>query len=289
MKQKIAIVVWACALLSATSCAERPAAAENDVLGVWANADCELLRTKRFALLFERCDTLLTATLYRFDPDTALLGKAVFGPGGIVERRVSGEPVPTGTFDPGKRLPSGALRIRIDGRERELRCIERIRPTDPYEMLRAESGEIGSCLQQWNSGASVDLDAEAVQFEAGTNRHSYVFLLSSGMIYCRAAHMRYGDRGALFAQNIRMMANPNTGEYTGKMAADNEATSAAPLHIDDAKFRPDQCVFDADGIYWSSIGCDGEAILLNGCGETYRFDRPEKKAGPDEWFAFEKY
>ncbi len=49
MKRKIAIVAWACALLSAGSCAERPAGAGNDVLGVWADADCELLRTERFA------------------------------------------------------------------------------------------------------------------------------------------------------------------------------------------------------------------------------------------------
>ncbi len=49
MKPKIAIVARACALLSAGSCAGRPAGAGNDVLGVWADADCELLRTERFA------------------------------------------------------------------------------------------------------------------------------------------------------------------------------------------------------------------------------------------------
>lgn len=289
MKTKTAILICACALLGALSCAERPAAAPGDCLGVWADADSELLRTERFALLFERRDTLLTATLHRLDPDTALLGRVVFGPRGIVGQQTTEEAVAAGTFDAGTRLPSGELRLLVDGRERLLRRIERIAPTAPYEMLRAESGRIGSCLQQWNSGASVGCDGETVQFEAGTNRHSYIFVLSPGMVYCRAARMRYGDRGALFAQNIRMMANPNTGEYTAEMAADNAAVSGAPLHIDEAKFRPDQCTFDADGIYWSFIGFDGETILLNGCGETYRFDRPETKAGPDEWFAFEKY
>ncbi|WP_295991825.1 hypothetical protein [uncultured Alistipes sp.] len=287
MKTRTTILICACAALTALSCAERPTAAEDDVLGVWADADSELLRTERFALLFERCDTLLTATLHRLDPDTALLGRVVFGPRGIVGQQLGASPACG--FDPGKRLPSGELRLLVDGRERQLRRIERIVPTAPYEMLRAESGEVGSCLQQWTSGASIGVDDEAVQFEAGTNRHSYMFLLSPGMVYCRAARMRYGDRGALFAQNIRMMANPNTGEYTAEMADDNAAVSGAPLHIDEAKFRPDQCTFDADGIYWSFIGFDGETILLNGCGETYRFDRPETKAGPDEWFAFEKY
>lgn len=287
MKTKIIILLCMCAALSAPSCAERPTGSESDCMGVWADADRELLRTERFALLFERRDTLLEATLHRFDPDTVLLGRVVFGPRGIVERQVG--TLPADGFDPGRRLPSGDLSLRIGGRERQLQCIERIRPTAPYEMLKAESGQIGSCLQQWNSGASVGCDGETVQFEAGTNRHSYIFLLSPGMVYCRAARLRYGDRGALFAQNIRMMVNPNTGEYTAEMAADNAAVSGAPLHIDQTLFRPDQCVFDQEGIYWSLVGCDGDAILLNGCGETYRFERPAKGAGPDEWFAFEKY
>ncbi len=190
MKTRTTILICACAALTALSCAERPTAAEDDVLGVWADADSELLRTERFALLFERCDTLLTATLHRLDPDTALLGRVVFGPRGIVGQQLGASPACG--FDPGKRLPSGELRLLVDGRERQLRRIERIVPTAPYEMLRAESGEVGSCLQQWTSGASIGVDDEAVQFEAGTNRHSYMFLLSPAMVYCRAARMRYG-------------------------------------------------------------------------------------------------
>lgn len=62
------------------------------------------------------------------------------------------------------------------------------------------------------------------------------------------------------------------------------------LTVDDSKFSPDGCVFDADGIYWSFIGFDGDVAVLNGCGETYRFARPD--ADDDdliEWIAFERY
>lgn len=51
------------------------------------------------------------------------------------------------------------------------------------------------------------------------------------------ASIRYNDRGALFAQNIRLMASP--WEFTACMEDDNLAANAAPLAFDDAKFsRP---------------------------------------------------
>ena len=141
-------------------------------------------------------------------------------------------------------------------------------------------------MQQWCTGVKYSLDMQSVGFECGTNRHSYAFYITPDMIYCRAARLRFSDRGGLFAQNIRLMSN--AAEHTARMAADNLAESSAPLTVDDSKFSLDGCVFDADGIYWSLIGFDGDVAVLNGCGEIYRFDRPDAD-DLIEWIVFERY
>lgn len=155
-------------------------------------------------------------------------------------------------------------------------------------MLKASPLEIGSCIQQWSLGTRCRCENRSISFEAGTNRHSYTFNIEPGFVYCRAARLRFNERGGLFAQNIRMMANAR--EHTAYMAPDNRAESAEPLKIDDSKFSPDQCVFDEDGIYWSFIRFEGDTAVIHGCGELYRFARPAID-DPDqtEWIAFEKY
>lgn len=276
------------ALLSGVSCSEN-APAESGVTGVWADADCELLRTEGFALLFERSADGVTATLHRMDKgDTILLGRTVFGKDSVLERYVWSRGDAQQPADLGELQPDGQLRIAVDGRTHLLKKIETVAVVEPYEMLHPSPLEVGSCIQQWNLGTKFGDGKGAVSFEAGTNRHNYTFNIQPGMVYCRAARLRFNDRGGLFAQNIRLMANPR--EYSCHMAEDNLAESAAPLVIDDAKFAPGQCVFDADGIYWSFIRFDGDTAEINGCGETYRY--PRTKAAEktlDEWIAFEKY
>ena len=184
--------------------------------------------------------------------------------------------------------PDGRLRIVVEGRERMLEKIESFAVSAPYEMLKASPLEIGSCIQQWSLGTRCRCENGSISFEAGTNRHSYTFNIEPGFVYCRAARLRFNERGGLFAQNIRMMANAR--EHTAYMAPDNRAESAEPLKIDDSKFSPDQCVFDEDGIYWSFIRFEGDTAVIHGCGELYRFARPAID-DPDqtEWIAFEKY
>lgn len=276
------------ALLSGVSCSEN-APAESDATGVWADADCELLRTEGFALLFERSADGVTATLHRMDKgDTILLGRTVFGKDSVLERYVWSRGDAQQPADLGELQPDGQLRIAVDGRTHLLKKIEAVAVVEPYEMLHPSPLEVGSCIQQWNLGTKFGDGKGAVSFEAGTNRHNYTFNIQPGMVYCRAARLRFNDRGGLFAQNIRLMANPR--EYSCHMADDNLAESAAPLVIDDAKFAPGKCVFDADGIYWSFIRFDGDTAEINGCGETYRYPRPKASEKTlDEWIAFEKY
>lgn len=286
---KIKSLLFGSLLLAGASCASTTSVVSTDAAGVWANADCELLRTDKFALFFEREGDRITSTLHMMDQgDTLLLGKSVFGKDSLLSRYVYTKDDKQHPADLGTLQADGRLRVCIDGREQLLEKIETIDLVAPYEMRKASPLEIGSCMQEWCMGTKFERADGYIYFEAGTNRHNYTFGIQSGMVYCRAARMRFNDRGGLFAQNIRLMSNAR--EHTCEMPRDNLAESKTPLVIDDAKFSPDQCVFDTDGIYWSFIRFDGDTAELNGCGEIYYFARPkidEKKL--TEWVAFEKY
>ena len=248
MKRTIQVILFGLwALAASVSCSgNRPAAAPSAV-GVWADRDCELLRTERFALLFESNGDTTTSLLQRMDAtDTVLLGKTVFTPDSVLMQYVHRPGEARQYADPGAVQPDGRLRIVVEGRERMLEKIESFAVSAPYEMLKASPLEIGSCIQQWSLGTRCRCENGSISFEAGTNRHSYTFNIEPGFVYCRAARLRFNERGGLFAQNIRMMANAR--EHTAYMAPDNRAESAEPLKIDDSKFSPDQCVFDEDGI-----------------------------------------
>lgn len=272
-------------LATAASCADRAQDAAA-ATGVWADADCEVLRTERFALVFERVDSTISASLILTEGDPVLLGRAVFAADSVTEQYIAGADALAA--DPGTVGKDGRLCIAGRHGDRLLERIERVEVVEPYEMLHASPLEIGSCLQQWNMGTRYAADANVISFEAGTNRHNYAFIIQPGFVYCRAARLRFNDRGGLFAQNIRLMANAR--EQTAYMAEDNLAESAAPLVIDNAKFSPDQCVFDADGIYWSFLRFERDTAVIHGCGELYRYARPAVDGGvPGEWIAFEKY
>ena len=290
MKRSIQVILFGLwVLLASPSCSENKPAAASPAVGVWADKDCELFRSKRFALLFERNDSITTSLLQLTDAtDTVLLGKTVFTPDTVLMQYIWTPGEARQSADLGTVQPDGRLRIVVDGRERMLEKVENFEVVAPYEMLKASPLEIGSCIQQWCLGTRCHCENGTVSFQAGTNRHSYTFNIEPGFVYCRAARLRFNDHGGLFAQNVRMM--DNSREHTAYMAPDNRAESAKPLKIDNTKFSPYQCVFDEDGIYWSFIRFEGNTAVIHGCGELYRFARPAID-DPDqtEWIAFEKY
>ena len=229
MKRTIQVILFGLwALAASVSCSgNRPVAAPSAV-GVWADRDCELLRTERFALLFESNGDTTTSLLQRMDAtDTVLLGKTAFTPDSVLMQYVHRPGEARQYADPGAVQPDGRLRIVVEGRERMLEKIESFAVSAPYEMLKASPLEIGSCIQQWSLGTRCRCENGSISFEAGTNRHSYTFNIEPGFVYCRAARLRFNERGGLFAQNIRMMANAR--EHTAYMAPDNRAESAEPL------------------------------------------------------------
>lgn len=280
MRSKL-FTALAALLLAATVGAAR--AQETDFgkyRGVWAGMKSEAVFTDSVMMYFHR-DTLSGTgygalrvpsrgidMLTTFAKDTILFGKT-----------------------PDYRIhatPDGALCIGGD----TLKKVESIDITQPYDMPQAASRQdIGRCLQEWQLGTVIETSGKDVLVMVGTNRNSFMYNIGGGMVYLRAAAMLQCNEGSLFIQNIRMMKNPNTGERSNIFFYDSHEFLTNLPAIDISKFDPTRCVFAGDMfIYWSYLSHTPDEIKLNGCGETYTFQRPRKDT-PEliEWIKYKPY
>ncbi len=248
--------------------------------GVWAGMKSEAVFTDSVMMYFHR-DTLSGTgygalrvpsrgidMLTTFAKDTILFGKTPDYRIGIT--------------------PNGTLCIGND----TMKKVESIDIVQPYDMPQAATKlDIGRCLQEWQLGTVVNTDGNSVQVMVGTNRNSFMYNVGGGMVYLRAAAMLQCNEGSLFIQNIRMMKNPNTGERSNIFFYDSHEFLTNLPAIDISKFDPTRCVFAGDMfIYWSYLSHTPDEIKLNGCGETYTFQRPRKDT-PEliEWIKYKPY
>lgn len=246
--------------------------------GVWAASNAEAVITDSVCIVYYRADSTLQTVLEI--PAAGILHKTVFAPGGSVSFPSDVKPLEITKTD-GK--------IDINGIT--LKKVEDIETVTPYEMSKCESKlDVGKCLQEWRLGVGyADFDGKPY-CEVNTNRHMFVYMVNASMIYIRAAATRNNNNGTLFFQNIRMMKNGNTGEYTMEMMPDNYKIAKNNLEIDNSKFQKDRCTFSPDGgIYWSLISFTPGQILINGCGEIYNVDRPTPQDDFKEWIKFVPY
>lgn len=133
MKRSIQVILFGLwVLLASPSCSENKPAAASPAVGVWADKDCELFRSKRFALLFERNDSITTSLLQLTDAtDTVLLGKTVFTPDTVLMQYIWTPGEARQSADLGTVQPDGRLRIVVDGRERMLEKWKTLRSSHP--------------------------------------------------------------------------------------------------------------------------------------------------------------
>ncbi|MDR3287327.1 MAG: hypothetical protein LBT27_07785 [Prevotellaceae bacterium] len=265
--------------------------------GVWANADCELVQTEKYTLLFERNDNKISAILrqnekigdtvysnffvgFTFDINTKEYEKITADK--TQQRMLIGNYL---------KLKETQLEILQKPQSQKLQLVEKTDVCPAYEMPFADIANIGECLQNWQLGVfEHNLDPENLYIEIGTNKHAYIFAIFPNMLYCRAARIRHNNNGSVFAQNIRLMINDNTNEKTAEMEADNLKITAADVEINNDLFKPDMCSFEEGGIYWSFISCVADTIKINGCGEVYTYVRQsvdEKVVA--EWFKYKSY
>lgn len=246
--------------------------------GVYAADSAEAVITDSVCILYFQKDGKMQAIIEV--PGINLRHQTVFAPDGEVSFPAAVEPLAI------KRHGDG---LNINGFD--LEKVENVTTVPAYEPDKCTSAaEVGKCLQQWRLGADYAVFDNLPSCEINTNRHMFVYMVQPNMVYIRAAAARNNDHGTLFFQNIRMMKNLNTDEYTMFIMPDNLAFARADLAIDNSKFQPNSCTYEPDGgIYWSLISYEPDKIFINGCGETYQVVRPEKADDFVEWIKYEPY
>lgn len=245
--------------------------------GVWSSDNAEAVLTDSICIFYCQVDSTMQAVLEI--PTASISSRTVFKKDGTVMTSSNQEPLP---------ISGNNGTLNICGHS--LKKVEDIKIVQPYEMERCKSKyDVGKCLQQWRLCAGYGISDDMIYCEVNTNRHMFVYMINPSMVYIRAAAARNNNNGTLFLQNIRMMKNRNTDEFTMHIEPDNLIRSQNDLMIDNTKFQPNCCTFNPDGgIYWSLISFEPDRILLNGCGETYKVER--RALDPDfEWIEYVPY
>ena len=249
--------------------------------GVWASNDAEAVVTDSVCIFFEKTPAGLRAFLNI--PTQDIYSCTSYRDSSFVVETST----PLTLLEEVKTVNGVTVkRLRIG--DKVMSKVEDIMTCKPYEKSCANSkSDIGKCLQEWRLGAKFGKDGDIFMCEVNTNRHMFVYLINTRMIYIRAAATANNNNGTLFFQNIRMMRNNNTGEMTSYMEPDNYNIAANNLKIDDSKFNPNACVYNPDGgIYWSLISFTADQIQINGCGETYYVNRIDQF---EEYFKYIPY
>lgn len=241
--------------------------------GVWANATSELVQTDSVLIFYTRNDSLQSKSATLIIPSRQIERTTVFTPDTILMQKAESLDIAVDNST-----------ISVNGNPMYL--VENIKIVKPYAQFDANPSNIADCLQQWQLGTKVMLDGDFCQVMIDTNNNSFMYMVSPQMSYIRAASLRHTDKGSVFLQNIRMMKNMNTGEYTHYSAPDNYALLKNLPEIDASKFNPDTCTFAEEGIYWSFVSSEPQRIILNGCGEEYIYVPTKAEDNLLEWFEF---
>lgn len=300
----------------------------DESFGVWADADCELVRTGKISILFERHHETMVASLTRLERDGPTViydtrAATVFDTAGrtVAVRAkdlIDGDDILVDTDpdnvielqrrscaisrDNGRLLilhgdevceelrPSQKkLKLKIGGVWHTLERVEKFNVSEAYEMPTATAENVGVCLQEWGLGTGVTRGGDGRCLSLTVNTNRHSYAYHvENMVYCRAARIRSNNKGQVFDQNIRLMSKP--GEFTAFMPSDNLAVTREPICIEDSLFDPKACVYSPRGIYWSLKSFSDSLITVNGCGQDY-FIRLRDTAADDhlEWIAFSMY
>lgn len=259
------------------SCSARATTNLSALTGVWSADNAEAVITDSICIFYCQNDSVMKAFLEI--PTAGISSKTIFMQDGSVITTSDNAPL---------EITNTSSGITISGIP--LKKVEDINPVKPYELPQCNSKfDVGKCLQIWRLGAGYGKSEEMIYCEVNTNRHMFVYMVSPSMTYIRAAATRNNNLGTLFFQNIRMMKNNNTNEFTMYFQPNNYTFTLNDLYIDNTKFQPNSCTFDTNGgIYWSVISSEPNLILLNGCGETYQVKRREIESDM-EYFEYVPY
>lgn len=156
--------------------------------------------------------------------------------------------------------------LQYSAKSHELFTMEDLQPPCPT----SKEASIGECLQTWNVGyIEMRYDGCFSGVIVNTWKHMYIFEITNGSIYCRAARYAACNEGVVFNQNFRQ-------GYEAYMIEDNQA-AMEELVYDKSLFSADACVWSGRSVYWSTYRVSDNEIELHGCqGDVYTWSRPNR-------------
>lgn len=136
--------------------------------------------------------------------------------------------------------------------------------------VAAGHDNIAHCLKSWNIGITKLIYKEKpIGVTINTDKHMYIFEITPGSIYCRAARYLVCERGVVFNQNFRQ-------GYEAYMIADNREARDS-LTYDPDLFNATECNWIDRSVYWSVASVEQDLIVLHGCqGDTYTWKKPDR-------------
>ncbi len=282
--------------------------------GVWADGDCELVDTGRFAVWFERdgSGVLSSLTAWRRQGDTIFAdtramifldsSRSIFA--AKARDIMAGDEVLMDIDSTGKlSLPvrrcfikpnSGGLALvcgadtiaalSADGRQltaispggvrRTLRRIETIEAVPPHDLPKASAQTIGACLQTWPLGVRALKFNDTYTTGITITTNKHAYVFSYGGMIYCRAARIRSDNHGTVFAQNIRMMY-KPGEFTSWMAPKNDTLCRSGVEINDSLFQPGVCVYAPGSIYWSLKRFDDSTIVINGCGgEDYITARP---------------
>jgi hypothetical protein len=282
--------------------------------GIWADGDCEMVQTDRFAVWFERDGTGVWSSLTAFHKqgDTIIAdtraevlldsSKSIFA--GKAKDVLTGDEILMDIDSSAKLgLPVRKCFMRTDreglvlvcesdtiailsadgaqltaiapsGARRLLHRIETIETVPPYNMPTASAQTIGTCLQGWPLGVRPLTFNNTYTAGITITTNEHAYVFSYGGMIYCRAARIRSDNHGTVFAQNIRMMY-KPGEFTSWMAPQNDTLCRYGLEINDSLFDPRVCIYAPGGIYWSLRRFDDSTIVVNGCGgEEYRTPRP---------------
>ena len=254
--------------------------------GVYIGKDIEVVCTDRFILIYRRypderrLESLLLNSelkcvgICRTTPTELHPGEIIWEHALLAERVLASSDEMRALLhtEPLTMIADGDETISVklaDGTDYSAKVHERFSMDDlkPHSPTTNEAG-VGECLRKWNVGLrELVFGDRFCGITVNTWKHMYIFEMTQGSIYCRAARYATCDKGMVFDQNFRQGVE-------AYMIEDNRVAMNA-LEYDERLFNVDACVWNEKSVYWSTASVSDTLTELHGCqGAIYKMVKP---------------
>jgi len=266
---------------------------QENMYGVWANKDSELVITPKLILFFGRKDHLIVVSvLHRNEPTAYSCYQMV--------KLIQFDSLAKKYTEQNLDQCSAKMSIGLNSSDVSdgssiffsnvnlefnfkfwgkglLLPVEKLKVIQPSSLPQANLENIGHCLQAWNLMAILQQDENTFALRINTNKHLYEVQCGyhetyGQVIYCHASHIKTCNQGMVFNQYIRLLHN--SFEFSAQMNPDNFAKAVKDIELNYTLFNRDKCNITQDsGVYWSVKSFQPDEIILNQCDGDMSYNR----------------